>query len=103
MAGFLSEAWGFADPYALHANARALVDLPDEFAKRFLALEIPRVFIYGQETYPPNSGKVTNDAPDPDLLKAAGIDVRVVPNAGHNLMLGNPDGFVEILVDMIRR
>jgi pimeloyl-ACP methyl ester carboxylesterase len=97
-AAFLVGAWGASDPRALHANARMLVDLPEDFAARFLALAIPRSFLYGARTHPDATGQPSADAPDPAPLAAAGVRTATVPDCGHDLMLENPAGFAEALL-----
>ena len=56
-----------------------------------------RTFLYGETSLPENTGDVTADAPDPNELKENGITVAVVPGVGHQLMIVNPDGFIEVL------
>ncbi|GHA89645.1 alpha/beta fold hydrolase [Streptomyces termitum] len=78
-----------ADPRAVHRSAVALVAGGDPEAGDVLAgLTLPRVFLVGEESLP-----------DPAAEKAAamGVPVLVVPAAGHNLMLDNPDGFARAL------
>jgi pimeloyl-ACP methyl ester carboxylesterase len=102
-AAFVAGAWAHVDPRALHSNARSLVNLPEDFVERFLSLDIPRTFVYGEKTFPNKSGEITPDTPDPDLLAARGVSIATVPGVGHNLMLGNPDGFVEVLRQSLKR
>jgi len=96
-------AWAHVDPAGLYASSRALVDLPRDFLEKFLALGLPRAFVYGERTFPGNTGKITPDAPDPDALSARGVSIHVVPAAGHLLMLDNPDGFVRVLEQSLDR
>ena len=91
---FIAAAWSRADPRCLHANARALVDLPAEFATQFLSLAMPRVFVVGGESI---SRGVLADAPDPAMLQASGVTVEIMPGRGHELMLAAPEGFADIL------
>ena len=76
---FLWAARSGADPRGVHANARALVDLADDFEERFLALPLERHYVYGEQGFPGNCGKVMPDLPDPDLLRANGVGIYVVP------------------------
>ncbi len=96
-AAFIAGAWAQADPRALHANACALVGLPDDFAERFLSLTLPRTFLYGETSHPGATGAATPDAPDPAWLAARGVATAIVPGCGHDLMLANPDGFATAL------
>ncbi|MFG2834175.1 alpha/beta fold hydrolase [Streptomyces zaomyceticus] len=78
-----------ADPLAVHRSAVALVEgsvpAPGDL---LAAAAVPRTFLVGELSLP-----------DPDAEKAAafGVPVVVIPRAGHNLMLDNPDGFADAL------
>ena len=96
-AAFVAGVWTHVDPMGLHGNSRALVELSDDFEEAFLSLDIPRTFVYGEQTYPGNTGEVTADAPDPEKLAKRGVSISVVPDTGHNLMLGHLGGFIEVL------
>ena len=89
--------WGQVDPAALHAASVSLVQLDPNLKARYFRLPIPRTFMYGEHSLPERTGAVRADAPDPRELEANGIDVRIVPGAGHNQMLDNLDGFVGML------
>jgi pimeloyl-ACP methyl ester carboxylesterase len=95
--GFLWAARSGADPRGLHANARMLVGLPEVFAAQFLALPLERHFVYGEKTFPGTTGVVAPDAPGPDLLKAGGVGVHVVPGVGHGLMIDDPAACADVL------
>lgn len=97
-AAFFLGAWSTADPRALHANAAMLVGLPESFAEAFLALPIPRTFLYGERSHPRATGQTTPDAPDPGWLEAHRVVTSTVPGCGHDLPLENPDGFARALV-----
>lgn len=94
---FISGARSGADPRGLHANSRALVNLPADFLDRFLALAVERHFVWGERTFPGNTGEITPDAPDPEPLRAGGVGIHVVPGVGHDLMLGDPAAFATAL------
>lgn len=94
-------AWGTADPSGLYGNSVSLVNLDDTFKERYLSLPMRRTFIYGEHSLPTRPEDVKADAPDPDELEAHGVTVSVVPNAGHDLMLDNLDGFVQALLQAI--
>ena len=100
---FAAKAWAIASPAGLHGNALALVGLPDDFATRFLALNIPRTFVYGALTYPGTTGKITPDQPDPDLLRAHGITIEIVPEVGHALQLANPIAVAQIIASTLEQ
>jgi pimeloyl-ACP methyl ester carboxylesterase len=54
---------------------------------RLYALRVPRAFLFGERSLP-----------DPELerLASQGIDVLVVPKAGHDMPFDNPAGLAEI-------
>jgi pimeloyl-ACP methyl ester carboxylesterase len=96
-AAFMLGAQGTADPAAVYRSAVALVELESSFKERFLRLSIPCTFIYGEHSFPTNTGEVRADAPDPKELEQHGVHIGVVPNAGHGMMLDNVHGFVDVL------
>ncbi|MEE8594074.1 MAG: alpha/beta hydrolase [Candidatus Bipolaricaulota bacterium] len=74
-----------ADPVGLHRSATNLIaDRAPTYRELFYQLEIPRTFIFGEKTLPD---------PDEETLRSCDIDVRIVSNAGHDMMSDNPDGF----------
>ncbi|HEY3507416.1 MAG TPA: alpha/beta hydrolase [Actinocatenispora sp.] len=75
-----------ADPVAVHRSERALRDC--DLRATIAALPMPTVYVQGARSDP-----LTGHAE----LAAAGVDVRVVDDAGHNVMLDNPDGFAAAL------
>lgn len=95
---FIVAAYAHVDPIALHAMAQALVNIPDGFMERFLGLETPRTYVYGESNHPDITKIVSPDIPDPDRLAANGVHVVTVPDVGHEMMLGNLDGFVDVLL-----
>ncbi len=102
MASLLSGMWLTANASSLHGNSKSLVNLDPDLKDNFYNLFIPRTFIYGEESLPENSGETSPDAPEPGELEAHGINIAVVPNAGHVLMLENLDGFVSALVQAMK-
>jgi pimeloyl-ACP methyl ester carboxylesterase len=70
-----------------------LVTLPDTFEAGYLALDLPRTFIFGDRTL--QAGEDWD--PDPERLKAHEIRVEVVPEAGHGMMFDNPEGLAAVL------
>lgn len=87
---FLWAARSGADPRGVYGNARALVDLADDFEERFLALPMERHYVYGEQGFPGTTGKVTPDLPDPNKLRANGVRIHVVPGVGHPMMIDDP-------------
>lgn len=96
-AKFLAGAWGTVDPVGLYENSVALVGLERSFKEQYLQLPIRCTFVYGERTLPESFGDIRADAPDPKELEEHGIQIGIVPNTGHGLMLDNLDGFVKVL------
>lgn len=94
-----SAVWQHAAPVGLHRNAQALFGIRDGMLDAFLDLTIPRTFIYGETTYPATPDDIGPDTPSPGLLTSRGVNLGIVPGAGHNLMFENLDGFVSCLSD----
>jgi pimeloyl-ACP methyl ester carboxylesterase len=84
-----------ADPKAMYKSAVGLIrgTLPAQ-RELFLSMKIPRAFIFGENSLPD---------PDVDLLRSAGINVLIVPQAGHAMMLDNPDGFALALLQSFQQ
>jgi pimeloyl-ACP methyl ester carboxylesterase len=86
----VGEEWAatmrLADPVAVYRSERSLgaADLRGTIA----ALPMPTVYVQGAR-----SGPLAGAA----ALAEAGVEVRVVADAGHNVMLDNPDGFAAAL------
>ncbi|RZS39085.1 pimeloyl-ACP methyl ester carboxylesterase [Herbihabitans rhizosphaerae] len=85
-----------ADPVALHRSAVALIELTTPTTGELLAgLDIPRAFLVGALS--------RDDEDDAERIATdAGIPVHVIADAGHNLMIDNPDGFAEALAAALR-
>lgn len=80
-----------AAPHAVYRTARALVDpVERDIRTRLTELSMPSVCVRGET---PDSELFGED----DKLRAAGIDVLVVPDAGHLLPWENPEGLAEAL------
>jgi pimeloyl-ACP methyl ester carboxylesterase len=94
---FLWAAQSGADPRGVHGNACALVNLADDFEDRFLALALERHYVYGEQGFPGDTGKVMPDLPDPDLLRANGVRTHVVPGVGHPMMIEDPIATARVL------
>jgi len=100
-AAFINAAWSKADPSGLYKSSVALVELDATFKEQFQKLSIPRTFIYGEESLPKDRNEVQPDSPDPDELEGFDIQISIVPNAGHAMMLDNLHGFVDVLKQAI--
>ncbi|MFC2107872.1 alpha/beta fold hydrolase [Candidatus Bipolaricaulota bacterium] len=82
-----------ADPVGLHRSATDLIaDRTPTYREMFYQLEIPRTYIFGEKSLPD---------PDEVALRSSDIDVRIVANAGHDMMGDNPDGFALAIANAI--
>ena len=82
-----------SDPVCLYRSAISLIaEREPSYRDRFYRMRMPRTFIFGEQTLPD---------PDEQLLREKGIDVQIVPSAGHDMMGGNPDGFASAIADAI--
>lgn len=79
-----------ADPVALHRSATGLRRGTEPTMRAMLQdLGVPRLFLVGE---------LSDDVADRSGLEAAGVEVRTVPGAGHNIMFDNPDALVRAIV-----
>ncbi|MEV7276493.1 alpha/beta hydrolase [Streptomyces sp. NPDC093111] len=80
-----------ADPLALHRTAAHLVRGTDPALRELLLrnTRVERVYL---------QGRLSGELAGADRLRAAGVDVVTVPDAGHNIMFDNPDAFTRALV-----
>lgn len=101
-ADMLSGMWRTASPLSLYGNSKSLVNLDPLLKDKYFGLTIPRTFIFGAESLPESTDEVSPDAPEPRELEAHGINIGVVPNAGHTQMLENLDGFVSVLIKAMK-
>lgn len=78
---------------ALHRSAVGLVrGTRPTMRERLLSLQIPRAFIFGQRSLPD---------PDLEFLAERGVNVEIIPDAGHAMMGDNPEGFAEALARVL--
>ncbi|MCP2342158.1 alpha/beta fold hydrolase [Actinomadura rupiterrae] len=88
---FWAATMRLADPVALHRSAYGLRAGTSPSARKLLMeLTIPRTFLVGSLSQP-LEGRTE--------LEAAGVQVVTVPDAGHNVMVDNPQGFALSLDD----
>ena len=98
----LSSSWSQSDVGGIHGNANALVNLSDTFEQNFLNLSIPRCFMFGEENFPNDDDAGSADMPNPKRLESFGVEVKSLPNSGHELMIGNPEDFTHLLNSFLR-
>ncbi|MFF6984410.1 alpha/beta fold hydrolase [Streptomyces sp. NPDC008343] len=80
-----------ADPLALHRSATHLVRGTDPVMREMLEhAPMKRLYLQGEHS---------GDLPGRARLEAAGVEVRMVPSAGHNVMFDNPDAFARAVVE----
>lgn len=96
-AAFLAGSWSQADPRGLYENSAMLVDLPEGFADRYLALPHAKTFVYCDQTHPHSAGGTMPDAPDPVWLSDKGVAIVTVPDAAHSMFLDNPGGAAPLI------
>ena len=101
LSNFLAVSRNGADPAALYRNAVSLSNISESFQERFLALEVERHFVWGEKTFPGNTGEITADAPDPELLQRGGVNIHVLPGTGHALMVERPREAARLLADIL--
>jgi pimeloyl-ACP methyl ester carboxylesterase len=94
--------WGLADPVGLHRSAVALVRLDNTIKEKWFKLSIPRSFIIGEKSLPHVLGERLPDAPNPEELTPHGIRVPIIPNSGHIMMVDNPEGFAEAVLEALK-
>lgn len=82
------------DPRALYRSAVGLIQATEpDMAERFLALPHRRALIVGAHSRPYE---------EEDVVRAAGIPVIGVPDAGHDMMHENPQGFAAAIARSLR-
>jgi pimeloyl-ACP methyl ester carboxylesterase len=83
-----------SSPLGLYRSAVWLVKgTQPTMRERLYALRIPRAFLFGERSLP-----------DPELerLASQGIDVLVVPKAGHDMPFDNPSGLAESTAEALQ-
>lgn len=90
--GYFPTTLRAADPLAMHRASVHLVAA--ELAETFVELPMARSYLIGAETLP---------HPHEALMRENEIPLVVIPNVGHIMMAGNPDGFIEALTAEIQR
>jgi pimeloyl-ACP methyl ester carboxylesterase len=81
--------WQVAAPHALHRSALSLVQGTQLVMRdQLFQLSIPRAYVFGDQSLPDD---------DYERLPSQGIEVAVVPDAGHGMMWDNPTSFADVL------
>ena len=83
------------DPLALHRTAVSVVQgTQPSWREQLYQLSIPRTYLFGANSLPDE---------DAERLPAHGVQVAVVPNAGHMMMIDNPTGFASVLGSILAK
>jgi pimeloyl-ACP methyl ester carboxylesterase len=84
--------WQTAAPYALYRSAVSLVQgVQPSWREQLYRLAIPRVYVFGEHSLPDQ---------DYEVLPSYGVDVAIVPKAGHNMLVENPAGVAQVLLSL---
>ena len=77
-------------PAAMHRGATSLVS--SSLGGMFFGLTVPRTYLFGAQSLPHQHE---------ELLRAGGVPVAVVPDAGHGMMGENPAGVAQAVADTL--
>jgi pimeloyl-ACP methyl ester carboxylesterase len=82
-----------SDPLGLYRSAVSLIaPRSPTYRQHLIRRTGPSTFLFGELSLPD---------PDEQVLRAHGIDVRVVPATGHDMMGGNPNGFADTVAEAL--
>lgn len=79
-----------ADPRAMHRCATALVTV--SLRETFIGLNMPRTYVFGVQSLP---------HPHEELLRAGGVPMVVVLDAGHDMLITNPVGVAHAIAETL--
>ena len=86
--------WQVTSPLAFHRSAVSLVrGTQPVMWEQLIQLSIPRTFIFGSRSLEEDEG----DRKKLKKLEAHGIEVAIVADAGHGMMVDNPIGFADAI------
>ena len=92
--------WQIASPLAFHRSAVSLVKGTEPVMwDQLINLPIPRTFIFGSRSL----DEYKEDQEMQQKLEAHGIQVAIVPDAGHAMMAENPVGFARVISETLTR
>ncbi len=100
-AAALAGGWANSDAREIHASSVALVELDQDFATAFYSMSVRRTFVIGELSLPKEGAAAKPDAPSPEALRLNGIEVVVIPDAGHLIVLVKPDVFSKALASCL--
>ncbi len=93
----LAASWSHCDVRGLYENAMVLVNLSQNFEKDFLNLSVPRCFVYCEKNFPKDETAASTDIANLERLESFGVKVEILPHSGHELQIGNPQDFAELM------
>lgn len=92
--------WQLASPRGFHRSAVSLVKGTQPVMwDQLVQMTIPRTYVFGSHSLE----EYQEDQALYQRLQAHGIQVAVVPNAGHGMMAENPAGFANLLNEVLIR
>jgi pimeloyl-ACP methyl ester carboxylesterase len=90
--------WQIASPIGFHRSAVSLVKGTQPIMwDQLVKMSIPRTYIFGSRSLE----EYKEDREMRKRLEAYGIQVAIVPNAGHGMMVDNPAGFAEVISESL--
>jgi pimeloyl-ACP methyl ester carboxylesterase len=83
--------------YAMYHSARQLVEScrNGNLLDRFIRLPLPKLYVYGERT----RGKRKSE----QSLIHYGLDLKYIPDSGHNMIIENPDAFYRVAADFLMK
>lgn len=85
------------DSKIYYRSVVALVNLPMGLKSKFLGLNIPIAYVFGEKNYPENISRATPEIPTLKEMRKNNIKIGVVPKAGHEMISDNLEGYVDVL------
>lgn len=93
--GVYAAAFRLAAPYAVHRSAAGLLARTRPSARESLySFPGPKAYVFGSRSLPD---------PDQEALARHGVEVLVVPGAGHAMMVEAPEAFARVVGRFLRR
>jgi pimeloyl-ACP methyl ester carboxylesterase len=102
MSTFLLTVWCHSTTEAIFRGSEMLVNLPSDFKERFFDLTIPKTFIYGDSNIPHPPNRSWPDAPYPEELRSHGVNIAIIPDSGHLMMIDNLSKFAESIAESLK-
>ena len=93
---FYYELLSRCDPFVFHKSSESLVKWSDsgKLLDMFLGMKTKNWYVYGEWN---------KNLPSIKLLKSKGVQLVEVPKSGHFMMIGNPEGFNQMLLRLLTR